>query len=382
MIPHGGNFPDGFKMNNNKIHLGWIPPRKRTAAQIDAHVRAMAAMPKLAMPRSPFGDLPVGGKVLLTDTWDHPVVVKLLGQAFTGMRQASGCCFPAGVPVRMADGNEKNIEDVCVGDKVVSHQGRNRAVLDTMQRKFTGDMITVTPAGFAFPLTMTEDHQVAVASISGRVKARWPSDKLRYSVEWKRAGDLTNDDHVLIGWRRDANTVGMQLDLAEILGEKCVRLNELMKDHAFTTGNTPVVVNSNFGSARSLIRKSGINWRDRVKLFGTRSKCSLKQFVPVCPSLGRFIGLYLAEGGVHDGNVVFTFHRKETAYAAEVLALADGLFGAKGKISQQRTRPTVLRVRFCNTNLAAVLKNIAPGNVWSKRVPAIFFSADNETKRA
>src|SRR5262249_54784280 len=43
-------------------------------------------------------------------------------------------CMIAGTPIRMADGTEKPIEAVRVGDQVVSHTGQPRRVLRTFQR--------------------------------------------------------------------------------------------------------------------------------------------------------------------------------------------------------------------------------------------------------
>lgn len=97
--------------------------------------------------------------------------------------QLTGSCFPAGVPVRMADGNEKPIEQVQVGDEVITHTGKTRKVVNVMCRNYTGDLVTVRPEGFPFPLTATADHPFAV----------W-----RDRLTWVPAGDLTEDDRVLV----------------------------------------------------------------------------------------------------------------------------------------------------------------------------------------
>lgn len=93
MMPHFGNIPDDFKMNQNP--LGWIEPKDRTLGQHDAHAVAMATMPKFAMPQQ-HGDLPVGQKILLTDTWKHPGVIRQLGFAYPGVHQLTGSCVGAG----------------------------------------------------------------------------------------------------------------------------------------------------------------------------------------------------------------------------------------------------------------------------------------------
>jgi hypothetical protein len=77
-------------------HFGWIPPAKRTQAQQDAHQRAIAALPRLSDVNpdlvKTLGDLPKGGKVMLTDFWKHPDVVADIGKPFTGFGQKTGSC--------------------------------------------------------------------------------------------------------------------------------------------------------------------------------------------------------------------------------------------------------------------------------------------------
>jgi hypothetical protein len=82
-------------MASETFPLGWIEPEKRTLDQHEAHDSAVAAMPKLAMP-SFGGTPPKGTKILLSDMWSHPDVVKALGFAFTGFYQYTGSCVGVG----------------------------------------------------------------------------------------------------------------------------------------------------------------------------------------------------------------------------------------------------------------------------------------------
>jgi hypothetical protein len=73
--------------------LGWISPKDRTNEQHDAHAKAMAAMPKFAIPGHADPAGPV--KVMLTDFWKKPEVVADVGFAFTGFHQLTGSCVGA-----------------------------------------------------------------------------------------------------------------------------------------------------------------------------------------------------------------------------------------------------------------------------------------------
>jgi hypothetical protein len=310
------------------------------------------------------GSYAPGGKAYL---WEASKLANG-GNHFRAFRQITGSCFPGGTPVRMADGSEKAIEAVLPGEEVVTHTGQRRRVVDTMTRLFTGELVTLHVAGFAFPLQMTADHQVAV--MRGEGCLRWRPGRL----SWVRADEIREGDRVIIGWDRE-QAVRKPLDVAELLGrDRAIVLDDLMEK-----GEAPV---SNIGMAQRICRNSGVDWRGRVKLVRSRTENALLRHVPVSPSLGRLIGLYLAEGGCDSGRVVFTLDAKEESLAGEILALVRGLFGVEGEIVRQSERPTVLKVRFSNNSLEAVFKSLMPGDVYTKRVPGLFFGADDETKRA
>ncbi len=70
--------------------LGWISPANRNQDQADAHQRAVNSFhPRLHIA----GPAPTGPlKVLLTDAWKNPLVVKDTGLTFSGFRQLTGAC--------------------------------------------------------------------------------------------------------------------------------------------------------------------------------------------------------------------------------------------------------------------------------------------------
>lgn len=344
--------------------LGWIAPEDRTPEQQRAHEDIMNAAPRFALARP---TVPKGTKIILTSFLGRPEVIQNIGEEFTGFRQLTGSCFPAGTPVRMADGSERPIEDIQVGDVVVTHRQRQRSVSQIMSRSYSGQMVSIQASGYPFPLEMTADHQVAVRDGDG--------------ILWKCAEDLVEGDFIFIGW--DRTQAEQVIDCLPLLGPEGMSLDELMKENAFTKGNNPEVPNSNYSSARSIVRHNGTSWKGKVRLKKSRVENSILRYIPVCPSLARLIGIYLAEGGNHEGRVTFTFHRKESeTLAVEVLSLVRGLFGVEGELRLKDSRPNTCTVRFQNTNLAAVFAGIAPGNVYSKRVPAIFFQANEETRLA
>lgn len=69
-------------------------------------------------------------------------------------------CFPAGTLVLMADGTEKAIETVQVGELVITHKGNIGKVAHTMSRAFTGEGVELRAYGLSEPIVCTADHGV------------------------------------------------------------------------------------------------------------------------------------------------------------------------------------------------------------------------------
>lgn len=76
--------------------LGWIEPANRTTAQHAAHARAVAAMPRFAIPGAP--DIPKGAKIVLSDFWNKAEVVADTGLTLdrSPFHQLTGSCVGAG----------------------------------------------------------------------------------------------------------------------------------------------------------------------------------------------------------------------------------------------------------------------------------------------
>src|SRR6266516_3068870 len=73
-------------------------------------------------------------------------------------------CLCSGSMVRVG-GGEKPIEEVEIGDEVLTHEGRFRRVRDTMQRRFEGPIFRITFAGEGYrSLAVTPRHPFLAAT--------------------------------------------------------------------------------------------------------------------------------------------------------------------------------------------------------------------------
>jgi formate hydrogenlyase subunit 6/NADH:ubiquinone oxidoreductase subunit I len=74
-----------------------------------------------------------------------------------------GRCVPAGTPVVTSNGIVP-IEQIKVGDKVLTHKGRFKEVTQKFQRKYSGRIYTFKTLGNADPLSVTEEHPILAYS--------------------------------------------------------------------------------------------------------------------------------------------------------------------------------------------------------------------------
>lgn len=215
-------------------NFGWIPPEQRTPEERLAHEAAMGSMPEFKL----IGASNDEEKVFLWECWKHPDVIAATGgRVFSGFHQLTGSCFPAGVPIRMADGSEKKIEDVVKGDRVISHTGESRCVLETWRRNYTGKLVTLEIANLPSPITMTADHRVAVRRLKLKGGGEFGP------LEWIYAENLesTDDLQILPAPNSSFRFGPYLLDIqSESVESFMVYDFEVDKDHSFIAGGLAV----------------------------------------------------------------------------------------------------------------------------------------------
>lgn len=244
-----------------------------------------------------------------------------------------GSCFPAGTLVTMANGSQLPIEDIKYGMQVLSHTRRVRDVVDTMRRKYTGDMYTVHVKGWR-PLTMTADHVVPI--------------KREGREEWVKACEIRNDDLMLLSAGIDQSHSRL-IDILDYVSD----VLPMEED-------------------------------DRV--WHKNCCISMPRYIELDELAAWCIGLYVAEGssdfspsGYHHRST-WTLHTEESEYAEKLRKWADRL----GLVSSVAYRggSKAMNVRITCAMLSSFLSN-ACGRLCNKKcIPTFVLSASPEVKLA
>ena len=160
-------------------------------------------------------------------------------------------CFTPDMRVVMADGSLKCIINVKAGDKVITHKGNIKKVLNLQKHldKANSDVYAVKVQGLPVPIKATEEHPFLVLKeqthcyVTGdpirgtsngfdRFKKRMKlgayqmkaykklskEEKIGYEYEWKKAKDLTNKDILVFPKIKEYMETDVTVGKARLLG--------------------------------------------------------------------------------------------------------------------------------------------------------------------
>ncbi|MCX6029866.1 MAG: Fe-S cluster assembly protein SufB [Chloroflexi bacterium] len=233
-------------------------------------------------------------------------------------------CFLAGARVRTR-GGEKAIEQIQVGDEVLTHRGRYRKVYHTMQRPYQGSVYRVRYFGdSAQELQVTEEHPLLVAR---REQAH--ERNRQFAPEWLTAAEVKPSDYLAIPVPR----------------------GEASSDDAHRT-IVPV------GRGR-------------------HAPVQREVTLPLEPDFYRLLGYYYAEGHVDNEHyLTFSFNVAETEYLEDVKELFGRYFGLTP--TENKPRQNGQTLVFASTQVARAFANEFGSTVYDKHVPEWVRNASTE----
>jgi Fe-S cluster assembly protein SufB len=183
-------------------------------------------------------------------------------------------CFVAGARVRTKQG-EKAIENIVVGDEVMTHQGRYRKVYHTQKRPYHDPIYDIRFHGDSDRLLrVTREHPLLVVT-----RERADSRNREFTLAWKPASDVKQGDYLAIPVP--------QPELETVAAGVTIPL----------------------GRGRHIPVERGVDF-------------------PQEPDFYRLLGYYFSEGYVdNERYLTFSFHVAETSLLDDTRALIEKFFG-------------------------------------------------------
>ncbi|HET6965347.1 MAG TPA: DNA polymerase III subunit alpha [Acidimicrobiales bacterium] len=303
------------------------------------------------------GDADAGEKLyyhltlLAENNQGYKNLLKLSSEAYLEGYFYKPRCLMPGQEIVTPDG-VKNIEDIQVGDLVLSHEGRFRPVTQTMTRQHHGEIVGVRlGARYSRVTWMTGEHPVLIRDQSGQ-------------RSWVEARDIVAG--------RPGNTERADAWHSWV----CLPKPRSERDEP------EVIRTAEYINWEPVEGRPGW-WRKeapRKKIGPTAHYSQLLDEIPLSYEVGFFLGLYVAEGGASRNEVTWSFHRKELDLMGRCAAMVEKLTGKIPDIGGRPDRPDYegCHVRVSSSPLAQLLVALCGKGARHKHLPGFVFDAPRE----
>jgi intein/homing endonuclease len=124
------------------------------------------------------------------------------------------CCLPG--TLITCNPEEKVIENLIVGEKVLTHSGNYQTVIKKYNHNYTGKIIKLHISGLINPLQVTENHPILIAKRPYK-QIRWDRAYSTLIPQWLEAGVIQEKDYVFIP-KRNLPQTKLSKDFLYLLG--------------------------------------------------------------------------------------------------------------------------------------------------------------------
>jgi ribonucleoside-diphosphate reductase alpha chain len=252
-------------------------------------------------------------------------------------------CFPAGTQIWTRHG-PKPIEQIEVGEEVLTHRNRFRPVIHTMSREIEEPLRSIRLWYLGYTtIYATKEHRFL--AFDGK------------QVRWITAGELTPRHYVRVG-RIEETHAPTELDLTDYVDDAVPEDESIYTATAFVGGNGAL---------------------------GVKESKRVRRKIPVDERLGLWLGFFVAEGGTTDSSVYFTFSKDEHSYAETLCALTRQLFGLEATIQERTDQPGHwLRVYVHSKLLAQFVRAFFSHGIKAheRELPSWFLTAPRRFQKA
>ena len=277
-------------------------------------------------------------------------LLKISSDAFLNGYWYKPRCLVAGQEIVTKSG-VKNIEDIEIGDLVLTHKGRWMPVVKTMVNNYDGEIYGINLNNrYGRTTWMTPEHPVLTRDRQGQ-------------KSWKQAKDL------LFG--RPSKTENIHN------WNEFVCLPKPKIDEKFFEIKVSDYTDWKFFNGK-FIKKV-----ERVTIGPTNHYAECQNVISLDYDFGFFLGLYAAEGHAEKNEFVFTLHEDEVDYADAIVEFYHKLTGRTATVSGRSDRPDYkgVSVRCSHTVLAQMMTELCGSGANNKQLPEWTFDAPAEFRR-
>lgn len=316
-------------------------------------------------------------------------------------------CLNSKALVLMYDNSIKQICDVKLGEKVITHLGRARQVTKTYRRKYQGDMIEINVAGCPDKVQATPNHEFLAVTFDASEKLRSKSgakyffSKPKYNkgLRWVRADELKKQDVLVVPKQKyEAETCFFDLldavphynsDEHNIWGKK-IGFNPNVESHGKLSekfGTTKRIIETIISGKRKVsdsLTLSVNEYLNEVNYQRILQPQKLNRYIFLDANLMRLIGYFTAEGYVvgnaNNRQLRFAFNENEVEFIEDVKQLVSKIFGYD-KTAVRPTPRRAIEIIVSNHAIAKFFEWLMPKGAVNKRLPDFVLNQSPENLR-
>ena len=315
-------------------------------------------------------------------------------------------CLEKDALITMGDYSTKRIEDVCVGDEVITHKNRSRIVTKKYKRKHNNYVCNINVNGSPDKIKITPNHPVFAVTFDVNEKkiakfgAKYYFEKKKHNkgLKWVEADRIKKGD-VLVVPRTTLRTEEKHVfDLAQYVSEhlydedfvwtKKIGFNPNEKSYnqlAEKFDTTPRIIGNIVHGGNSL--NMGLNKKvnqhlETIQYAREIHSNRINRFIELDEKLMKLIGYFVSEGYVSGANnnrqLCFTFSKEEKEYQNEIVDLIDTIFGySSSKIIEKKDK-NAATVHVFSHIIASFFERVFPLGSRNKKIPKILLNQDTK----
>jgi intein/homing endonuclease len=247
----------------------------------------------------------------------------------------------------LTESGYKPIEEICVGERVLSHKGRWTPVRRIFRRFYQGKIFLIHVAYCSQPLKITPGHKVLVRR-RGEIEPIWvPSEELR------------EGDFMFLPTPRPASAYARELNLMELLpghpsDGKWLYYGSVSGETLRIHQALAELESIKPGVLRQLATNLQVRYDKvrRLRSTGAPTRLCIPNCIKIDQNLTTLVGYYLAEGSVTlrpAGRhvITFVFGDDEQSFVQEVERLMNLVFGVRGKLTHVESEKAVKLAFYC-----------------------------------
>lgn len=313
-------------------------------------------------------------------------------------------CFEKDALVTMKDYSVKKIEDVCVGDEVITHKARARTVIKKYVKEHVGEIFEIKVDGCPETIKSTPNHPFLAVMFNASPekikkfgsKYYFGKKKHNKGIQWTEASRLKKGDLLAIPRTNHYNAKKHVFDLSEMISGYFFDNSKIwspkigfnpnkesfpMLAEKFNT--TPRIIANIVHGNNSLdtqLNKQVNQYLETMQYQRIIIPNSVNRFIELDEKLMKLFGYFIAEGYVignkNNRQLCFSFSKNETEYQNEIINLINAIFGyPNSKTTMHKTKNSAV-VHIYSHIIATFFERLFPLGSRNKKIPKILIDQE------